>query len=470
MAARRPAWARPGEHLAALPALKRLWPSLFAAEVAEALGMDKNTVPRFVVSTHTMALAGQLEGWLEDADNRIEGSLDAQLAKANTVPLPRRLAHLARNRGDFDTVRRLPGLLEAAAESDDESALDQARDSVKGLLGEQPEAYYALLMLDGDHMGRILGGDPAHAITYRESFHPDVQAGFDRLAEGHAAIHAYGEQKRALSPGRHMAISAALNDFTLHVVPEVIEREHPGRLLYAGGDDVLAMLPVTHLLPAMARLREAYSGRGKVSDWKTVTRERKLALANGFAFLRGQLMRMMGENATASAGAVIAHHQAPLNAVRRALDAAEKAAKNAGRDAFTLAIVKRSGGDLEFTAKWDAMPLLEQLVAFLADPAVSRRAVYHSLHWLGTLPDRPPADMLAGLLAYQFDRQYERKTAHDAHKIPVLTDKLATFVLADDHPLDRLANLLSTAEFLAREGRADDRPKQQSEQGETTDA
>jgi CRISPR-associated protein Cmr2 len=30
----RPAWARPGEHLGALPAIKRLWPTLFAEEVA----------------------------------------------------------------------------------------------------------------------------------------------------------------------------------------------------------------------------------------------------------------------------------------------------------------------------------------------------------------------------------------------------------------------------------------------------
>jgi CRISPR-associated protein Cmr2 len=44
-------------------------------------------------------------------------------------------------------------------------------------------------------------------------------------------------------------------------VPEVIEREHAGRLIYAGGDDVLAMLPVADLIPAMQRLRRVYSGQ-----------------------------------------------------------------------------------------------------------------------------------------------------------------------------------------------------------------
>ena len=33
----------------------------------------------------------------------------------------------------------------------------------------------------------------------------------------------YGRQTRAVSPNRHLAISAALNDFALHAVPEVVE-------------------------------------------------------------------------------------------------------------------------------------------------------------------------------------------------------------------------------------------------------
>jgi CRISPR-associated protein Cmr2 len=63
-----------------------------------------------------------------------------------------------------------------------------------------------------------------------------------------------------VSPNRHLAISAALNDFALRAVPEVIESKHSGRVIYAGGDDVLAMLPVADLIPAMQRLRWAYSG------------------------------------------------------------------------------------------------------------------------------------------------------------------------------------------------------------------
>lgn len=44
------------------------------------------------------------------------------------------------------------------------------------------------------------------------------------------------------------------------MVRHVVEREHLGRLIYAGGDDVFAMLPVADLLSAMQRLCHAYSG------------------------------------------------------------------------------------------------------------------------------------------------------------------------------------------------------------------
>ena len=50
----------------------------------------------------------------------------------------------------------------------------------------------------------------------------------------------------------------------------------------------------------------------------------------------------MGERATASAGAVIAHHKAPLGAVRRGFRRSQQRAKNeGGRDAFSLTIMKR---------------------------------------------------------------------------------------------------------------------------------
>ena len=457
VAAEEPAWAKKGEHLGALPAVKRLWPTLFAREVARATGAGQGA-DRFVVSTHTMALAGnlvQLHQALSEPAVRAE--IEALVAKDRAPALPRSLAHL---RGSL--AARIPAALDRLRESDeDESDLHkiEARLTAKDLLGHKPETYYALLMLDGDHMGRILSGDDEKStISYRDSFHPRIRTGFDKHAKHNPSIREYGGLKRAVSPNRHLAVSAALNEFALRVVPEVVEQEHKGRVIYAGGDDVLAMLPVADLLPAMRRLREAYSGdarQGEQSDWREVRSSRKLVCKDGFAYLRGRLMRMMG-GATASCGAVIAHHQAPLGAVLRELREAEQHAKReGGRDAFSLAVLKRSGGALHITAKWgESIELLLKLREFLAEPAVSRRAVYHSLAWLRDLPDDADPAMLGSLLGYQLSRQTARKTVLDFHDVRGLARCLVVLALQQKQHRRWLADFLGVAEFLAREVRS----------------
>lgn len=465
----KPAWAKAGEHLSALPSIKRLWPTIFAEEVREA---TDNGVDRFVVSTHTMALAHQLDQWLEKG-GLTAGGLDT--GKAEPVALPRKLMHHLRdNPKAVENAKRIPGLLEAARDSDDDTAYEEAKRMVQRTLALTPgpspegrgekvrlETYYALIMMDGDKMGAILSGDEqtGTAISYRASFHPQVQTGFDNHAAKQPLIKKYGEQNRPVSPNRHLAISDALNDFSQTVVRQVVEEEHLGRVIYAGGDDVLAMLPVADLLSTMQRLRHAYSGIDPEHEggvWQGLT------LQNGFAALkqngRLQVMRMMGRNATASGGAVIAHHQAPLSAVLRELRAAEKRAKapreqgGGGRNAFSITVIKRSGGALYLTEKWDEpVKLLNELIAFLREDGISRRAVYNSLEWLKDLPEpKSNSEMLASLLGYQLARQ----SGNDPRAAD-LAKRLAT--LAAQQPKDGLTwleNFLTVAEFLARETRA----------------
>lgn len=468
IAAKKPAWAKKGEHLSALSAIKRLWPTIFAEEVGKTLAAGERgeqvAIGRFVVSTHTMALAHQLDQWLERGGHTAAGMAE-ELRQAEAVALPRRLMLRHRANPALADAKRIPGLLEAAREAEDEATVERTQQLVRQTLATalgkdeiRLETYYALLMMDGDRMGAILSGDEKTAIPYRASFHPQVQKGFDAHAARQLLIKQYGDQKRPLSPNRHLAISGALNDFSQTVVRHVVEEEHLGRVIYAGGDDVLAILPVVDLLSCMQRLRYAYSGVDPEHEggvWQGLT------LQSGFAALkrgdRLQVMRMMGKHATASCGAVVAHHQAPLSAVLRELRQAEKRAKSeGGRDAFSITVIKRSGGALHLTAKWgEPLALLEDLIAFLADENVSRRAVYHSLEWLRDLPE-PKGDpaMLESLLAYQLDRQAD-KPAKVLHDIPGLAKRLS--VLAVDQArghLKWLVNFLSVAEFLARETRS----------------
>ena len=477
-------WAKEGEHLGGLAALKRLWPDVFAKQVSQATGKDCG---RFVVSTHTMALAKHLDNWLaKGAPAGEKFSAICESLNPDSVALPRGLLRKHGGKGNhLSDAKVLPGLLDAARDSEDDSAYKQALDVVKSTLEVKTslETYYSLIMLDGDRMGAILAGDTATktAISYRASFHPNVHTSFDAQADKNPALKNYSQQARAISPNRHLAISGALNDFSQTVVPHVVEAEHLGRVLYAGGDDVLAMLPTADLLSTMQRLRHAYSGAAPVDDktnWGMVRNgqgdvRNRLVLNKGFAWLNGRLMRMMGQHATASCGAIVAHHQAPLGAVLQELRKAEQRAKNeGGRDAFSITIIKRSGGALHLTEKWgEPLNLLQDLMDYLRTKGTSRRAVYNSLEWLRDLPEPSSpshTDMLASLLTYQLERQAKGEAKNSASQLAERLAKLCAaqkananaMANADSMPsgngksaLNWLANFMGVAEFLARETR-----------------
>ena len=282
-----------------------------------------------------------------------------------------------------------------------------------------------------------------------------------------------------------------LNNFSTHVARHIIENVFKGKLIYAGGDDVLAMVSVDDLLPAILLLRAAYSGNGDVTglpgasalkDPRGVIYLKGLELGRGFVRLNKRLLPMMGHLATASVGAIVAHHQAPLAGVLRQLDAAEHAAKAHGRNAFCVRVIKRGGGEVGVTAKFwetgnaDAKPKLAaspagfmlRLADTLANSEFSRRAIYKAQQWLAGLPPRPPKDdaewrnMVATHLAWQFGKQGGIEAlAHEAVELVCSGLAPATTLPAsrqNQHEAVALDNLLVTAEFFAREGRAFKRP------------
>lgn len=462
VAAERQSWAKKGEHLGALNTLKRLWPNLLVNELKTVIEVDVN---RFVVSTHTMALATSLARAIGDKRTLPEALRRAiHAANAERVALPRRLDRLLREHPDGDTLRRLPGWLEAQRDTERERDERRAEGLLREFLGHAPEAYYGLILMDGDRMGAWLSADrndPDIALAHRASFHPQIRAGLERFV-GDPNFAAYAEELRSPSPSRHMAIAEALNHFALRLAPLVVEQQHHGRIVYAGGDDLMAMLPVLDLLPAMAGLRAVYAGIDPADVGGADLDIGLQRQGNGFAVHSGQLLRLMGDKATASCGVVVAHHQAPLAAVLRELRAAEQRAKHdGGRDAFSLSIVKRSGGALRLTAKWgEPLRLLVKLREFLAEPAVSRRAVYNSALWLQDLPEPDGAgEMVVAMLTYQLRRQTApkaRKTISDYYDLPGLARSLVAETIrhADaGKRLDWLVNCLSVAEFLARETR-----------------
>lgn len=453
VAGQRPSWAKKGEHLAAHGMLKRLWPTLFVEEVGSLL--EGGALNRFVVSTHTMAVAGTLRSWLRQRDEvpqwfreRIAGS------GAPRVALPRKLATSLRDHPERETLLHLPGWLEAEGESEDPARIEQARRDVEKALGRKLEAYYGLLLMDGDSMGAWLSAGRGKTRPIQKSYHPQIRHAASNRFGGDQRFADYAKENNAATPSRHLAISDALNQFALRLVPAVVEESFAGRVLYAGGDDVLAMLPVLDLVPAITALRAVYSGSspqdmGHDDDIAGPALRRQ---ANGFVEHRGEVLRLMGKRATASCGAVIAHHQAPLGAVLRELHAAEQRAKReGGRDAFSLTVIKRSGGALSVTAKWgEPVRALLELTDLLRAPGVSRRAVYASVDWLKDVPPDAP-DIMQAVLGQQLQHKGVDQRASGVAARLVGIARNPGLRPADADCIRWLTDFMQIAEFLARE-------------------
>lgn len=458
----RPSWAKKGEHLGALATLKRLWPSLFLDEIEVAL--DKRP-SRFVVSTHAMALASTLAR--TGGQLNISNALRQEIESYEPVALPRKLMldHLV-GRDDSDLIARIPDWLDAITDPNHDEYKEEANQQIREVLGEDIEAYYGLVLMDGDSMGSWLAGDTDKAITYGQSFHPNLRQSLHNHFRHNQPLQDYLASKRALSPSRHLAISGALGDFAAAIARQVVEEDHMGRLLYAGGDDLMAMVTVADLLPMMAALRGAYAGSALDTQAYSNHSER---FASGYYFnpRDGRIYMTMGEDATASMGAVIAHHQAPLGHVQRALKAAEQRTKNeGGRNAFSIQVIKRSGGAITLTLPWapperennqpSHIQTLQELSRALAKDDVSRRAAYNAYTWLHDLPEPgtlgAPAyrEMVTALLHQQFARQRLEGPQDQTHSW-----RLSRLIDAQSAEADakRLENFLSLAEFLARESR-----------------
>ena len=213
-----------------------------------------------------------------------------------------------------------PYILERA-----QKALAELMDAVDG--PAEPLPYYAYLLADGDNMG--------------------------------AAIDNIGNQQD------HVALAAALNAFA-GGCRKIVE-EHQGTLIFSGGDDVLALLPLHQALACSRALASEF--KGKVGRYKTQN----------------------NHSPTLSVGLAISHCREPMSEARALAERAEKMAKShPGKNALAVIVAKRSGGDLALVGSWDEaegrQPPDKRLLAWmteLADGELSGKAA-HDLDGVAT--------------------------------------------------------------------------------------
>jgi CRISPR-associated protein Cmr2 len=170
----------------------------------------------------------------------------------------------------------------------DESLPRLQKRQENGLGYGEPEPYLAILMADGDYMGKTL-----------------------------SAIN---------SIGRHRDFSRQLAEFAGQAAAAV--NAHQGCLIYAGGDDVLAFVPVDRCLACARRLHDK------------------------FADLLGGFEDEAGQAPSLSVGIAIGHCIEPLEDLLEYGRQAEKAAKNPDRDGLAVSLHTRGGAPVHVRAQW----------------------------------------------------------------------------------------------------------------------
>ncbi|MEW6263974.1 MAG: type III-B CRISPR-associated protein Cas10/Cmr2 [Thermodesulfobacteriota bacterium] len=226
-----------------------------------------------------------------------------------------------------------------------------------------PPTYYAVLMMDGDEMGKWLRGDKGSLVG--QVYQQKIVKYYERLTQDKPEVKEALQARRPLGPALHAAISQALANFAIHIAPHIVAR-HCGTLIYAGGDDVLALLPTSTALTCALELRQAFSG----------CKETNGSAPEGYYRHNGHDLLVMGPTASLSAGLAIVHYKDDLRQVLQAARSAEKAAKNQGRDALQITVCRRSGGETTALCPWDMVKTLEKwLEAFSQD--ASDRWTYH---------------------------------------------------------------------------------------------
>ncbi|OOP55637.1 MAG: type III-B CRISPR-associated protein Cas10/Cmr2 [Candidatus Brocadia carolinensis] len=338
--------------------------------------------------------------------------------------------------------------------------LEEKERELKANFGS-PSKYYAIIQMDGDNMGKWVSGENAPEIE--KILHPAMREQLKDDANWRELLN----QKRPLNPSLHIATSKALRDFSLKIVREIVERDHLGKLIYAGGDDVLAFVSLKDLPAVMRCLRAYFSGSLVYDEAGGV----KIDFQHGSGFVpideKGNPLSLktsknpsgflysMGTSATASMGVSIVHHSYDLSkALQEARDTEKKAKGAYGRNAFCISLDKRSGGAETFGAKWyyendgyfEGIPVLEKLVdAF--DKGISPKFAYDfkaELFGLQALPvDEAVYCEVRRLAIRHKNKDFQKEKVEE-----ISTDLLR--LKKNGISLEEISSLLNIATFLAR--------------------
>ena len=214
--------------------------------------------------------------------------------------------------------------------------------------------YVAVLAMDGDEMGKWVSGEKT------PKFINQISNKAKKYLTGLQQHEQIEKMHRLLTPSYHQQLSEALSNFSIWLAQVIVEN-FKGELIYAGGDDVLAILPSDRAIACAMALKDVFCGKYPEGSFL-----HDFAIQqDGFAEMdAGYPLILPGTECTVSVGLAIGHQNAPLQMlVKEAHHAESRAKRDYGRDGIAFSVYKRSGEIIQWGCKWDsaALPLMALL-------------------------------------------------------------------------------------------------------------
>jgi len=265
-------------------------------------------------------------------------------------------------------------------------------------LSKPSKNYFAIVISDGDSMGDWLG---LNSKIRKEKLERDFHEKFSK------AISNYAREIKGLESKEKFGL----------------------RIVYAGGDDVLAV----------ADLREFLDFAGKLNP---IFKEK------------------VGKDASVSAGIVIGHQKDNLAYLLNEAGKAEKKAKSVeGKSAFCITVVPRGGGPVSFWAKWESLNLFKDTIEYFEKEIIGDRTVYDIKEIAGKFEasKEKPTEIVLALLRGMLKRRVDGNKLKEhlgKEKRAFIEEYLQQLKkLLNISDLENLANLFYTARFIAKERR-----------------
>ncbi len=255
-------------------------------------------------------------------------------------------------------------------------------------------SYFALLMADGDNMGQWLG----------------LQSEL---------------RKEKLSEDFHKQFSRSLSKFAHSMYEESKSYDLCLKLIYAGGDDLLA---IAHPSVMIQFAKEASNKFKNVVDKDLAKKE-----------------------PTISAGIVIGHEKENLRFLLEQVREAEKQAKKEGRNRLCIRVITRGSSPVSVVLQWQEVSILNNLIKDFREDKISQNMPYALRQELSIYGDKTSIEN-KNVIEAVLKRLLKRKA--ELEKLSFKADKLMNFMKVDDKEeeclsIEKLLNLFYIARFLA---------------------